>query len=281
LRELFISEDKRRGRARLTLLSWIVAVVMVALSIGAIAAGIKSIQASASVETLDPVATTPGEPGVSRIKPPAAAAPQDGGCPTDPAQWSKIPYEMPASDKPVYKIDPPCVMEQVEQQVKECLNASAEAGRNWSLEDDEGCYSLSGFTKPLTGETLDDGPERSLICSEVVGGELTTEVVFYTAGEEGLVVDVLIVTRPEQPSIYRRYDCETGELVEETEDDGTKGFVVYWPVLYEDGRWRMGYQPDIYHEVDADTLDPHTMVETVLLAQGREASVRNAEPAGQ
>jgi hypothetical protein len=192
-----------------------------------------------------------------------------------------IPYDMPGSDQALYKIDPPCVMEQVEAKVRECLDASAEAGRNWSLQDDERCYSLSGFTKPLTGETLDDNSGRSLICSEVVGGKFTTEVVFYTAGEEGLVVDVLIVTRPEQSSIRRRYDCETGELVQETEDDGTTGFVVYWPVLYEDGRWRMGYQPDIYHEVDADTLDPRAMVETVLLSQGRDVGVRNPEPTGQ
>ena len=269
LRELFISEDKRRGRARLTLLSWIVAAVMVALSVGAIAAGIKSIQASASAETMDPVATAPVEPEARPTKSSAAPAPQDNGCPTDPAQWSRIPYQMPASDKPVYKIDPPCVMEQVEDKVSECLDAKADTGPDWSLEDHKRCYSPSGFTQPLTGETLHSLSKRTLICSEVVGGEFTTELVFYTAGEEGLVVDVLIVTRPENPYVFRRYDCETGELVEETEDDGTKGFVVYWPVLYEDGRWRMGYQPDIHHEPDADTLDPHAMVETVLLAQGR------------
>ena len=41
-------------------------------------------------------------------------------------------------------------------------------------------------------------------------------------------------------------------------------------MLYEDGRWRMGYQSDIPHEPGADTLDPHTMVETILLAQERQ-----------
>jgi hypothetical protein len=181
-----------------------------------------------------------------------------------------IPYEMPGSDQRLYKIDPPCVMEQVEDKVSECIEATTEAGRDWSREEDERCYSTSGFTKPFTGETIDEISGRSLMCSEADGGEFTTQVVFYTAGAEGLVVDVLIVTRPEQPSIYRRYDCETGELVEETENDGTKGFVIHWPVLYEDGRWRMGYQPDIYHEVDADTLDPHAMAETVLMAQERQ-----------
>ena len=191
-------------------------------------------------------------------------------CPTDPAEWTMIPYEMPGSDRTLCRIDPPCVMEQVEAKVGECLDASAEGGRNWSLHDDERCYSVSGFTKPLTGETMDEISGRTLICSEVVGGEFTTELAFYTAGEKGLVADVLIVTRPEQPSIHRRYNCETGEMVEETDHDGTKGFVAYWPVLYEHGRWRMGYQPDIYQEVDADTLDPHAMVDAVLVAQERQ-----------
>jgi len=227
---------------------------------------------SAPTDTPAPPATPVDTPicTPTMIPSPTPAPPETVECPTDPSQWTMIPYEMRGSDHTLHKIDPPCVMEQVEDTLRECLDARAEAGLNWSREDLNRCYSPSGFTKPLTGETLDGVSGLTLFCSEVVGLEITREIVFYTAGEEGLVVTVLIVTRHDSPSVSRRYDCETDELIEETENDGTMGFVLYWPVLYEDGRWRMGYQPDIYHEVDAETLDPRALADAILMAQGRQ-----------
>lgn len=74
-----------------------------------------------------------------------------------------IPYDMPGGDQTPYEIDPPCVMDQVEAAVRECLETRAVAGRDCSLEDRERCHSPSGFTKPLSGETPPHLPEVTLV----------------------------------------------------------------------------------------------------------------------
>ena len=276
LRDLFISEDKRRGRVRPTILSWIVVAVMLALSVGGIAVGIRHIGASAPVVSMKPVATSSLEAeaeGMTATKAPTASP--EVACPQDPSAWSMVPYDMPGSDRVVYKIQPPCVMEQVEETFRAYLETKLAAGREWSSEEQALFYTPAGFTKPLTEEKMAALPELRPACTETAGRDgkppsFTQDVVFYTAGQDGLVVDVLYASKPHGAYTFQHYDCETGELTAREARDGTEGFIAYWPMLYEQGRWRLAYQADVYHEVPADELDPHALADTVRAAQGRD-----------
>jgi len=271
-----VSEDRRRGRVRPTRLALVGGAVVLVLAMALIVFGMRQIRAGRAmhpVATPTAMAVAPSaEEGALPTEPPTPE-----GCPTDRAKWHLVPYSLPGSDVVLYAVDPPCVMEQAEQVFREYLACYAEHGRNWTAEDHQRFYSPAGFTAPLSGDVVPEisGP-LSFFCAEVTNPDGTPVeddacVVFYTISEDGLVADVLYVSRPHGPYVTRNYNCETGELTGEVPSDGTETFVIYQPVLYEgEGHWRLGHRYDVYQYVLSDQLDPQAMVDLILNAQGRD-----------
>jgi hypothetical protein len=58
-------------------------------------------------------------------------------------------------------------------------------------------------------------------------------------------------------------------LIEETAGDPAQVAVAYYPLLYEDGQWRMGYRHDVGQLVAADRAEPAGLIDLVRSAQGR------------
>jgi len=271
-----LSEDRRRGRVRPTRLALVGGGVILVLAVALIAFGIRRIQAGGHMR---PVVT----PTVATAIPPTentaqASEPTSGSenCPTDRGEWRLLPYNLPGNDATLYAIDPPCVMEQVERAFLEYLATYREHGRNWTAQDHEQFYSPTGFTAPLSGDSVHELTEPPAIsCVEEVNpdgtpAEYDVHVVFYTISEDGLVADVLYVARPHGAYVTRTYNCETGELTSKVPNDGTQAFVLYQPLLYEgEGHWRLGHRYDGYEYIPADQIDPQAMVGLILNTQGR------------
>jgi hypothetical protein len=59
------------------------------------------------------------------------------------------------------------------------------------------------------------------------------------------------------------------QLVDETVGDPAQTAVVYYPLLYGDGRWRMAYRHDVGQLVDSDQVEPAGLIDLVRSAQGR------------
>ena len=283
VRDIFIKHDERRERWRVQPMGW-VAAALVAILIASVTSGVWASLAGPQLRvtpTARPAVQATAAPAVSASPTPRPTATSivHETCPSDPALWTLVPYTLPGSDKTLYAVDPPCVMEQAEQAFLEYLAYRREHGRNWTVQDDERFFSPAGFTAPLSGDVVRETPGLTVIfCSEVVNPDGTpveydAYVVFYTIAisEEGQVVaDVLYVSRPLGPFIRRSYDCETGELTGEVHNDGTETFVLYQPMLYEDARWRLGERYDVYHYVPSDQIDPQAMIGVILNAQGRD-----------
>jgi len=266
-----VSEDRRRGRVRPTRLALVSGGVVLVLAVALIVFGIRQIGAGRAMR---PVAT----PTAMAAAPSAeeGTVPTPEGCPTDRAQWHLVPYSLPGSDTVLYAVDPPCVMEQAEQVFREYLAYYAEHGRNWTAQDHQRFYSPAGFTAPVSGDVVPEitGP-LSFFCTTATNpdgtpAEQDAHVAFYTISEDGLVADVLYVSRPHGPYVTHSYDCETGELTDETSNDGEETFVLYQPMVYGDGRWRLGHRYDVYHYVPSDQTDPQAMLGLILDAQGRD-----------
>lgn len=266
-----VSEDRRRGRVRPTRLALVGGGVVLVLAVALIAFGIRQIRAGRAMR---PVATPTAMAVAPSVEEGALSTPE--GCPADRAQWHLVPYSLRGSDTVLYAVDPPCVMEQAEQVFREYMAYYADHGRNWTAQEHQRFYSPAGFTAPLSGDVVPEitGP-LSFFCTEATNpdgtpAEYDVHVVFYTISEDGLVADVLYVSRPHGPYLTRNYNCETGELIDETSNDGEETFVLYQPMLYEDGRWRLGHQYDVYRYVRSDETDPQAMVGLILDAQGRD-----------
>jgi hypothetical protein len=157
------------------------------------------------------------------------------------------------------------------------MNRKGERGRHWSSQDEERCYSASGFTTILSGEdvpALAPGWAAYGRCQETVkgdGGAVTADdlhFVFYTMSEDRQVADVLAVNAV-HPTV-RTYDCDTGELLEESPGDPGQTAVIYYPLLYEGGQWRLGYRHDVAELVPSGQIEPAGMVGLVRDAQARE-----------
>ncbi len=273
LKDLFVREDRRRSRSRPTLLAWIALSVLGVLGAGATILGGRTLSTSGPVESMKPIATSSPE---STPLPAAATATVTpiGGCPDDPSQWRIVAYQLPASDRDLYQLDPSCVMEEVEAAYAAYLDARAIGGRYWM----ERAQYISDrpFTAPLSGEKREldsqNGRAGASYCIEERGphGAPKTSddyhIVFYTISQEGTAA-LMVVSRGE-PSTTHVYECGTDNLVQEIPDDGMIG-VVYWPMIYEEGRWLRGRRPDVTARMPADGVDPAAMEDAVLRAQGR------------
>ena len=178
----------------------------------------------------------------------------------------------------MYTIDPPCVVERIEQAFLSCMDMRAARGRNWTTEDDAYCRSYSGFRTILGGEELPPlsvEAQQILICFEATkenGTPITSanyHVVLYTVSEDDWVADLLIVC--DSPSaITRIYDCDTGELLQEIFPDGSV-LLLYMPMLYDatDHVWRQGYNTiDVFEQLPPGS-DPAALVNLVMEAQER------------
>ncbi len=274
MRDIFIKHDERREQWRVQPMGW-VAAVLVAILTASVTSGVWHSLAGPRLRITPTVPPTAVAEALDTGPRPTATAIVRTGCPTDPALWELVPYTLPGSETVLYAIDPPCVMEQVEQAFAECTNLKANRGRHWADEDEEMCYSTSGFTTILGNEEvlpLAPGWPAYGQCLEVMkadGTPLTSvdlHFVFYTISQDKRVANLLVVNDV-HPTV-RTYDCETGELIEETSGDPTQTAVVYYPLLYEDGRWRMGYRHDVGNLVPADEIDAQAMANIVLHAQG-------------
>jgi hypothetical protein len=279
-----ITVDQRRGRVRLTLLAYVVGVVVVALALTLVAYGVRQVILAGTA--LQPM-TTPQAPApaLGQAEEPTAipvaiqdVAPED--CPTNRAQWRLVPYTMPGpdgGDVTLYKVGPPCVMAAAEQAFLEYTTARAERGRRWTEEDQVYFYTSAAFTTILSKERIDVDPTLGGIrCSESVkddGSAVTSadsRVAFYTVAPDGLVADLLVVTGGIPNTTYV-YDCATGELLEESRDDGSHRLVLFWPMVYDPdlGRWQLGRRYDVYEQMTVEQIDPDATVALVLAAQGR------------
>lgn len=275
--DLFISEDRRRKRVRPTLLSWIMMGVGGMLALGMLAFSIQRIWAGGAME---PIATEipETEAAVEATSPPEPT-PQEG-CPKDPSQWGLREYTFPLADgkeQILYAIEPQCVMEMVEEDFAEAIDARAEHGRNWTMELEDRYTSYEGFTGILSGEEHPDlKPEwRKPMCFEAWHEDGVTpytsedyHIAFYTASEDGTVVDLLVVA--DQLGIAQVYDCETGELKETKEPTGN-ATVSYQPMLYDEdaGRWKKAYHYDVVEYIPLDQVDGEALTGLILEAQGR------------
>jgi hypothetical protein len=277
LRDIFIKHDKRRERWRLQPMGC-VAVALAAILVASLTSGVWRILAGPRLQvtpTVQPTAVL-AEPPNPEPRPTATSIVREA-CPQDPALWTLVPYSLPGvENKVLFRVDPPCVMVQVERAFAECVNLKANRGRHWTQEDEERCYSTAGFTTLLGGEevpTLAPGWPAYGQCVETEkrdGTPVTSadlHVIFYTISKDKQVVDVLVVNDT-HPTV-RTYDCETGELIEETVGDPTQVAVVYYPLLYEDGQWHLGYRHDVGRLVPSDTIEPVGMINLVRSAQGR------------
>jgi len=70
------------------------------------------------------------------------------------ALWTLVPGHMPGSDRVLYAVDPPCVMEQVKRAYVECEDRLVARVQSWTEEDERHCYSTSGFTTILGAEEV-------------------------------------------------------------------------------------------------------------------------------
>jgi len=277
VRDIFVRHDERRDQWRVQPMGW-VAAALVAVLVAALISGIWRSLAGPRIQvtpTPEPVAVQPESSGETPR--PAATPIVRGGCPEDPALWTLVPYTLPGAEHSIlYGVDPPCVMEQVERAFAACADLKATRGRHWTTEDEERCYSSSGFTTilsgkevpalapgwPAYGQCLETGKEDGV---PVTSADL--RLVFYTISSDKQVADVLVVNDT-HPTV-RAYDCETGELVDETVGDPTQTAVVYYPLLYEGGRWRMAYRHDVGQLVDSGQVEPAGLIDLVRSAQGR------------
>ena len=265
-----VSVDRRRGRIRLTRLGLMASVIIAALALGLIAFGVRHIVLGQGVRAL----STPVPVSIAGSSVKAGA--EAGECPRDPTQWRLMPYELPAPQgkQTLYALHPPCVMEQAEQVFIEYMNARAEKGRHWTTQDQERFYTTSGYVTPLGKQEVASIVEGVVSCSESVkedGSPVTGDdfhAVFYTASPNATVADLLIIG-PAVPGYYREYDCQTGELLTEQYLDGSEVMFILQPVLYENGRWRMGYTFDSFERISANEIKAEETVNMILEAQGR------------
>jgi len=277
VRDIFIKHDARRERWRVQPMGWL-ATALAAILIASLTSGVWRMLAGPQLQvtpTVQPT-TVRVERDDTGLRPTATSVVR--GCPKDPALWTLVPYDLPGAGNtgPLYAIDPPCVVEQVERAFARCTDLKAERGRHWLDVDEEQCYSTAGFTTLLGGEpvpALAPGWSAYGRCveTEKEDGQPVTSAdlhfVFYTISEDKRVADVLVVNDV-HPDV-RTYDCETGELIKEMPGDPTHTAVVYYPLLYEDGRWRLGYRHDVGDLVLSDGMESTGMVSLVRNAQGR------------
>jgi hypothetical protein len=277
LRDIFIKHDKRREKWRLQPMGC-VAAGLAAILVASLTSGVWRTLAGPRLQvtpTAQPTAVL-AEPPNPEPRPTATSIVREA-CPQDPALWTLVPYSLPGvKNTTLYMVDPPCVMAQVERAFAACVDLRASRGRQWTEEDEERCYSTAGFTTLLGGEeipALAPGWPAYGQCVETEKADGTPvtsadlHVVFYTISEDKRVADVLVVNDA-HPTV-RIYDCETGELIEETAGDPAQVAVAYYPLLYEDGRWRMGYRHDVGRLVTSDRAQPAGLIDLVRSAQGR------------
>jgi hypothetical protein len=281
VRDIFIKHDERRERWRVQPLGWVVAALalFLAVSLGFCAcqgASGPQLRVTPAPKQMDTPTTAVADSGTSTPRP-AATAIVHQACPSDPALWTLVPYQLPGGETLLYAVDPPCVMAQVEQAFADCTDLQATRGRDWSEADEQRCYSPSGFTTLVGGEEVAPlAPPAWPVsgrCLESVKADGTPvtaadlHFTFYTISQDKRVADVLVVNDL-HPTV-RLYDCETRELVQEFPGDEAQTAVVTYPLLYEDGRWRLGQRHDDADAVPAGEIDAGAMVDAVLQAQGR------------
>jgi hypothetical protein len=278
IRDIFVKHDERRGQWRVQPLGW-VAAVLAALFIASLTSGACRLLGGPQLRvtpTIQPTAA-PAEPGSPTARPMATAIVHET-CPSDPALWTLVPYQLPGNETVLYAVDPPCVMTQVEQVFADCTDLQATRGKDWSEADERQCYSPSGFTTlvgaeeiaplappawPVSGRCLENVKADG---TPVTSADL--HVVFYTISQDRRVADVLVVNDL-HPTV-RLYDCGTRELLQELPGDETQTAVVTYPLLYEEGRWRMGQRHDAADLLPADQVDAEAMVGAIRQAQGRQ-----------
>jgi hypothetical protein len=281
IRDIFIKHDERRGQWRVRPLGWVVA-VLAALFIASLTSGAfrflggPQLRVTPTPKQMDTPTTAVADSGTATPRPMATAIVHES-CPSDPALWTLVEYRLPGNETVLYAVDPPCVMAQIEQAFADCTDLQASRGRDWSEADERQCYSPSGFTTLVGGEEVAPlAPPAWPVsgrCLENVKADGTPvtaadlHIVFYTISQDRRVADVLVVNDV-HPAV-RVYDCETRELLQEFPADETQTAVVSYPLLHEDGRWRLGQRHDVAEMIPADQVDAEAMVGVVRQAQGR------------
>jgi len=198
-------------------------------------------------------------------------------CPSDPAEWTLVPYEYPGAPVDLYTIEPVCVMEAVERAFVEFIDVQSAKGRNWTREDDQYYYAQETVTGIISGRTIYGlGDIGKYECKgwETVhsdGARYAAEdvnVVFYTAGESGTVVNLLNIVRG--GTTLRIYDCDTGELLHEGVQPEVIA-LIQRPMVYDSelGRWQPTMEVDTLEQVEPDGIDIEALITLIRQAQGR------------
>jgi hypothetical protein len=277
IRDMFVKHDERRERWRVQPMGWVAAALVVNL-VAALAAGVWGRLAGPRLRVTPTAQPTPVAAESTGPPPRPAATPIVHGCPDDPALWTLVPYRQPGAEETVlYAVDPPCVMERVEQAFAAYVDARAERGRNWTADDDARYFSSGTFTAIVSGDEIGPPPPGTweTVCAEAVKGDgapvgsADYHVVFHTMADDKRVANLMVAVGG-FPSVTRTYDCATGELVEEEPVDGTQTLVMVQPMVYDaDGVWRLGWRYDVSQFVPSDQIDPAATARMILDAQGR------------
>ena len=155
LRDIFVKHDQRRERWRLQPMGC-VAAALAAILVASLTSGVWRILAGPRLQvtpTEQPTAILAEAPNLEPR--PTATSIVREACPQDPALWTLVPYSLPGvENKMLFKVDPPCVMVQVERAFAGCVNLKADRGRHWTGEGEARCYSPAGFTTILGGEEI-------------------------------------------------------------------------------------------------------------------------------
>lgn len=279
--DIFVKRDERRERWRVQPMGWVAAALAVILTVSLSFCACRGLSGpqlriTPTPRQMDTPTIIVADSGTATPRPTATAIVHET-CPSDPALWTLVPYQVPGGETVLYAVDPPCVMAQVEQAFADCTDLQATKGKNWSEVDEHQCYSPSGFTTLVGGEEVvalaPPAWPVSGRCLENVKADGTPvtaadlHVVFYTISQDKRVADVLVVNDL-HPTV-RVYDCETRELIQEFAGDETRTAVVTYPLLYEGGHWRLGQRHNAAEQVPADQVDAEAMVGLVRQAQGR------------
>jgi len=275
VRDIFVKRDERREQWRVQPIGW-VTIALVAILVASLTLGVWRTLTGPRLRITPTVPPTAVAKASDTGPRPTATSIVRTGCPTDPALWKLASYSLPGNPTVLYTVDS-CVVEQIEGAFCNYLDARAERGRRWTAEDDAYFRSYDGFKTILGGEELPPIPveaqAQAVMCLEVSKDDGTPmtcadyHVVLYTMSEGGLTADLLVIS--DEPGTIRIYDCDTGELTQETyaADVG----ILYQPMLHDAtaNRWQVGYHYDVYDAVAPGEIDVQGMISLILDAQGR------------
>lgn len=282
--EVFLKKDQKSGRWRVQPMGWVaVGLVVVLSAAGGCACWREAtgpeLQITPTVEpspTPEPTKGPTATPGPTDTPRPTATSIVHEACPSNPAMWDLVEYELIGVGKKYTMVKQVCVMEAVEEGFRAYVDRSAE-DRLWTEEDGRLYQSWRGYTTALSGEEIPPVQLSANWWRDCRRGYVLPEdrpmtsadmhLAFVSISDEDPTVASLLVVNTNHLRT-RVYDCETGEVTEVTETEPGTTMVMYTPMLYEDGRWKVAASGiDSFARLEGE--GPLDTVTVFLQSQGR------------